>query len=95
METAGIAQVAAENHLPLLSIRAISDGPGAPIPIKLDEMMDKDANLKVGKLLKAVIRHPGILVQSRQLLVNTQRAADNAAEALVAALGGMASGGVN
>jgi adenosylhomocysteine nucleosidase len=95
METAGIAQVAAENHLPLLSIRAISDGPGVPIPINLDEMMDKDANLKVGKLLKAVIRHPGILVQSRQLLVNTQRAADNAAEALVAGLGGMASGGVN
>jgi adenosylhomocysteine nucleosidase len=95
METAGIAQVAAENDLPLLSIRAISDGPSAPIPINLDEMMDKDANLKVGKLLKAVIRHPGILVQSRQLMVNTQRAADNAAVALLAALGGMASSGVN
>jgi len=95
METAGIAQVATQNDIPLLSIRAISDGPRAPIPINLDEMLDKDANLKVGRLLKAVIRHPGILVQSRQLMVNTQRAADNAAMALVAALDGLASSVVN
>jgi len=95
METAGIARVAAENDIPLLSLRAISDGPCAPIPLNLDEMMDKDSNLKVGKLLKAVIRHPGILVRTRQLMVNTQLAADNAAMALVAALDGMAASGVN
>jgi adenosylhomocysteine nucleosidase len=95
METAGIARVAAEHDIPLLSIRAISDGPRAPIPLNLDEMMDKDANLKAGKLLKAVISHPGILVHTRQLMINTQLAADNAAVALVAALDGMASSGVN
>ena len=33
METAGIAQVAAEKGIPLLSLRAISDGPHAPIPL--------------------------------------------------------------
>jgi adenosylhomocysteine nucleosidase len=91
METAGIAQVAAEKGIPLLSLRSISDGPRAPIPINLDEMMDGDANLQVGRMLKAVVRHPGIILQSRQMLRNTRIAADNAAIALVAALDWLAS----
>jgi len=91
METAGIAKEAAERGLPLLSIRAISDGPSAPLPINLDEMMDQDANLQTGKLLKAVIRNPGILLQSRRMMRNTRIAADNAAVALVAALNGLTS----
>jgi adenosylhomocysteine nucleosidase len=45
METAGIAQVAVEKGIPLLSLRAISDGPRAPLPFNLDEMMDEDTNL--------------------------------------------------
>jgi adenosylhomocysteine nucleosidase len=86
METAGIARVANDEGIPLLSIRSISDGPRAPIPLNLDEMMDEDANLKFGKLIKAVFRHPGILLKARQMLRNSQIAADNAAIALVAAL---------
>jgi adenosylhomocysteine nucleosidase len=86
METAGIAQVAAEKGIPLLSLRAISDGPLAPIPIDLGEMMDEDANLQFGRMLKAFVRHPGILLQSRQMMRNSKIAADNAAIALVAAL---------
>ncbi len=86
METAGIAQAAVEKGIPLLSLRAISDGPRAPIPFDLGEMMDDDANLQAGKMLKAVIRHPGILLQSGRMMRNTKIAADNAAAALVAAL---------
>jgi len=86
METVGIAQVAVEKGIPLLSLRAISDGPRAPLPFNLTEMMDEDANLLLGRLLKAVICHPGILLQSRRTLRNTSIAADNAAIALVAAL---------
>ena len=86
METAGIARVAKDEGIPLLSIRSISDGPRAPIPLNLDEMMDEDANLKVGKLIKAVFRHPAILLKARQMLRNSAIAADNAAIALVAAL---------
>jgi adenosylhomocysteine nucleosidase len=86
METAGIAQVAAENGIPLLSLRAISDGPRAPIPFDLGDMMDENANLRVGRMLKALVRHPGILLQSGKLIRNTRVAADNAAIALVALL---------
>jgi nucleoside phosphorylase len=86
METAGIAGAAAEKGIPLLSLRAISDGPLAPIPFDLGEIMDEDANLQAGRLIKAIIRHPGIISQSRRLMRNSRLAADNAAVALVAAL---------
>ena len=86
METAGIAQLAKEKGIPLLSIRAISDGPRAPIPFNLDEMMDEDANLRVDRLLKALVRHPKIVLKLRQMRQNIRIAADNAAVALVAVL---------
>lgn len=86
METAGIAQVAAERGIPLLSLRAISDGPRAPIPFDLGEVMDEDANLRPGRLMKMIVRNPGIVLQSRRMMRNNRIAADNAAIALVAAL---------
>ena len=92
METAGIAQVATESSIPLLSLRSISDGPRAPIPIDLGEMMDEDSNLQARKLLKAVIHNPRIVFQSRRMIRNSRIAADNAAFALVVALSQMALG---
>jgi len=86
METAGIARVAAEKGIPLLSLRAISDGPRAPIPFDLGEVMDEDSNLRTGRLLKMIVRNPRIVLQSRQMMRNNRIAADNAATALVAAL---------
>jgi nucleoside phosphorylase len=86
METAGIAGVAAKNNIPLLSLRAISDGPRAPIPFDLGEVMDKDANLKISKLLKTMIRNPKLLLQASQMNRNSRIAEDNAAVALLAAL---------
>jgi len=86
METAGIARVALDRGIPLLSLRAISDGPRAPIPIDLGEVMDENANLIAGKLLKAILHNPRILVQSRRMLRNSRLAADNAAKALVAVM---------
>jgi adenosylhomocysteine nucleosidase len=86
METTGIAQVAAEMGIPLVSIRSVSDGPRAPIPFDLEAMMDEEDNLRIGKMIKMVLRQPRILLQSRQLVQNTRKAAQNAAIALVAAL---------
>ncbi len=86
METAGIAQVAGEKGLPLLSLRAISDGPRDPIPVDLGEVMDEDANLLPGRLLQAILHNPKIITQSGRMRRNTRTAADCAAIALVAAL---------
>jgi hypothetical protein len=86
METAGIAQVAMEKNIPLLALRAISDGPSAPLPFDLGEMMDEDANLHAGRLLRVILHNPGIIFDSRQMIHNTRIAANNAAIALIAAL---------
>lgn len=86
METAGIAQVANEKGIPLFSLRAISDNPSTPLPFDPGEIMDSGANLKISGLLKAIIRHPRLLFQTRQMMQNTRIAADNAAIALLAAL---------
>jgi len=86
METAGIAQVATEAGIPLLSIRSISDGPRAPVPIDLEAMLDEQYNLKIGKLLGAVIRDPRLIGQSRPMMKNSAKAAHCCAVAVLAAL---------
>jgi adenosylhomocysteine nucleosidase len=86
METAGIAQVAAEHGIPLLSIRAISDGPRAPLPIDPVEMMDENARLRPGGIFMAIMRRPSIIRQFGRMLQNTRIAADNAALVLIEVL---------
>jgi adenosylhomocysteine nucleosidase len=86
METAGIAQTAAQANIPFFALRAISDGPLAPIPFDLGEVTDSDANLRPGKLLQAILRRPQILTRIPPLLRNTHFAAQNAAIALRAAV---------
>ena len=58
METTGIAQVAAEKGMPLLSLRAVSDGTRSPIPFDLEAMMDEEDNLRIGKMIKMALRQP-------------------------------------
>jgi adenosylhomocysteine nucleosidase len=86
METAGIAEAAAEAGIPLLSLRSISDGPREPIPLDLEAVMDEEYNFRIGKMLKIVLRHPGILLRSRQMMQNSEKAAEHAATALMAVL---------
>jgi nucleoside phosphorylase len=86
METVGIAQVAAEMGIPLVSIRSISDGPQSPIPFDLEVVLDEKYNLRIGKMLMMVLRSPQIIFQSRQMMQNIRKAADHSARALVAAL---------
>jgi hypothetical protein len=68
-------------------MRAISDGPRAPIPFDLEVMMDENANLKIGRILLQMARQPGIFLQLSRLMRNSSLAADNAAYALMNALG--------
>lgn len=86
METMGIYPVAAEKGIPLLSIRSISDGPRAPIPVNLAEVLDENENLRVGKMLKMVLRRPQIISQGMRMLKNSRRATELAAGAVVAIL---------
>jgi adenosylhomocysteine nucleosidase len=87
METAGIAQAAAEAGIPLLSIRSISDGPQSPIPFDLEAMLDDQDNFRFGRLLLMILSRPQIIFQALQMVENSRKAADHAAMALLAALG--------
>lgn len=86
METAAIAQVAVEHGVPLFSLRAISDCPSEPIPFDLGEIMDDNANPRAGRLLKAISRHPGVILKFGRFGRNTRIAASSVAIALLAAL---------
>jgi adenosylhomocysteine nucleosidase len=86
METWGIAQVAAEKGIPLVSIRSVSDRPQSPIPFNLETILDENDNIRIGKLLMMVLRRPLLLFQSRQMMQNFRKAANNAAKVLVAVL---------
>jgi adenosylhomocysteine nucleosidase len=86
METSGIAGVAAEKSLPLLSLRSISDGPRAPIPFDLGQMMDDQDNIRTGKILKTILGHPKMVPGLIRMGRNSRKAADNAAIALMSAL---------
>jgi nucleoside phosphorylase len=87
METAGIAGVAAEAGIPLVSIRSISDNPQSPIPIDLEAAMDENDNLQIGRLVTMALRNPVIIFQSRKMIKNSRIAADHAALAVKTLLG--------
>jgi adenosylhomocysteine nucleosidase len=86
METSGIAGVAVEKGLPLLSLRSISDGPRAPIPFDLGQMMDEQDNIRTGEIIKTILGHPKMVPGLMRMGRNSRKAADNAAIALMAAL---------
>jgi nucleoside phosphorylase len=87
METSAIARVAAQYAVPLLALRGISDNPQEPLPVDPATIMDENYHIQVGKLLLALIRRPSILFQGRRMQRNTAIAAENAAIAVIAALG--------
>ncbi len=83
METAALAKVASDKGVPVSAIRAISDGPAAPIPFNLSEMVDENANVRYGKILVEIVRHPRIMSGLRDIMKNSRIAADNAARAVI------------
>jgi adenosylhomocysteine nucleosidase len=87
METFGILQGIAGKQIPLLVLRAISDGPRSPIPFNLEAVVDENYNMRIGKILLAILKRPAILQQVMQMSRNANLAAHNAADAVVAALG--------
>ena len=87
METAGIAQLAAEQGIPLLALRAVSDLVEEELSFSIRELTDERLTPRIGKIVKAVLRRPHIFPQLLRLAWNVEKAAENLAIALVAVLG--------
>jgi hypothetical protein len=86
METFGIAEVAKEMKIPLISIRSISDSPKSPIPLDIDLMINEKYNIRMGKILGVILRRPQIIIRFRQMLKNSKTAANHASLALLSVL---------
>jgi nucleoside phosphorylase len=86
METTGIAHAASEHGIAVMGLRAVSDGPSAPLSFDIGKMTDEDYNLYISKAARMVIRNPRLLLGTFRILRNARTAATNAAAALAAAL---------
>ena len=83
MEGGAIAIIAAEQGIPLLAIRAVSDSADEELGFSLDEFCDPDMRrIRPYKVLLTVLRKPRIIPQ----LVRLSRSSRRAAESLTAAL---------
>ena len=72
METVGIARIAEEKGISLLSLRAISDCPREPIPFNLNTSTDEEGKVHLGKMIVTMIGQPKILFHSVRVLRNVR-----------------------
>lgn len=83
MESGAIAIIAAEQGIPLLAIRAVSDCADEELGFSLDEFCDPDMRcIRPYRVLLTVLRKPAIIPQ----LVRLSRSSRKASESLTAAL---------
>jgi adenosylhomocysteine nucleosidase len=83
MESAAIAMVAAEQNIPLLAIRAVSDTAAEELRFSLDEFCDPEMHrISPYKVLRTVLRKPRIIPQLVRLAFSSRRAAESLTAAL-------------
>ena len=83
MESGAIALIAAENNIPLLALRAVSDTAAEELGFSLDEFCDPDMRgIKPYRVLLTVLRKPLIIPQLARLFCSSRRAAESMTAAL-------------
>jgi len=82
METAAVAQAAHREGIPLIAIRAISDGFDEELGFSLDEFCDRELNLQKWRVLLTVAKKPWIIPQLMRLSRNSGIASNALAEAV-------------
>jgi adenosylhomocysteine nucleosidase len=89
METAAVARVAADRGIPLVALRAVSDGADEELGFTIDEFTDNDMNISAWKVLKTIVTRPRIIPQLIRLARNSDRAGKNLAVVVRTALESM------
>ncbi|MRR05937.1 MAG: phosphorylase [Deltaproteobacteria bacterium] len=79
METSSVAEVAARNGIPLVALRAISDAAEEELLFSLDEITDREQNIRISKVLITIAKNPRILPQMLRLAKNSKLAGNNLA----------------
>jgi adenosylhomocysteine nucleosidase len=83
METAAVARASGEGEIPLIAIRAISDGSEEELKFTMEEFTGQEMNIRLWKVLLAVVKKPWIVPQLLRLAKNSRLAGDNLAAVLV------------
>jgi adenosylhomocysteine nucleosidase len=86
METAAVARIAAASGIPLVAVRAISDGADEELGFTIDEFTDREMNISAWKVLRTVAARPRIIPQLIRLARNADVAGRNLAIAVIALL---------
>ncbi|MDD5286928.1 MAG: 5'-methylthioadenosine/S-adenosylhomocysteine nucleosidase [Desulfuromonadaceae bacterium] len=63
MESAAIALIAAENGIPFVGIRSVSDPAGEELRFSLDEFCDNQMRISIPRVLLTILRKPRIIPQ--------------------------------
>jgi len=79
METSAVAEIAERNGIPLIALRAISDAAEEELLFSLDELTDRELNIRIGKVLLTIAKKPRILPQLIRLAKNSKLATNNLA----------------
>jgi adenosylhomocysteine nucleosidase len=79
METSAVAEIADRNGIPLVAVRAVSDAADEELLFSLDELTDRELNIRIGNVLATIAKRPRILPQLIRLAKNSKLAATNLA----------------
>jgi adenosylhomocysteine nucleosidase len=85
MESAGVARVCARQGIPFACLRAISDEQATSLPADLLSVLE-GGQVATGRLLRAVLRRPGMVGDLLGLAAATRRAAASLSAGLMALL---------
>jgi adenosylhomocysteine nucleosidase len=86
METAAVAKAAANEGVPFLAVRGVSDDAGEELGFSISELADDRMKIRIGKVLLTVARKPRIIPQLLRLAKNSKKAGENLALAITALL---------
>jgi adenosylhomocysteine nucleosidase len=89
METTGVARVASEWNIPLVAVRAISDGTDEELDFSIADFTDREMRIRGWKVLWTIARKPRIIPQLVRLERNSRLAGRNLATAVLAIIKGL------
>ncbi len=82
MESAAVARIAAREGVPLVALRAISDGAEEELGFSIDEFTDREMRIRAWKVLLTMAKKPWIIPQLVRLARNARLAGQNLALAV-------------
>lgn len=79
METAAVLRTASAAGIPVVALRGVSDAADEELGFAIEEFCDEDLNLSPWRILRALLRRPGLVPQLVRLSGNSKRAGRNVA----------------